>query len=143
MAVTIRGSGQVPVQIVQATYAVETSTSSTSYVSTGLSASITPTNSLNRILVLANGIFYNNSSNRGIRVGLIRSGTTIYNPPVYSIYTGFTNIVAPQTITFLDNPATTSAITYTFSFATPEGAAVFAQYNNAPSILTLMEVAYA
>ena len=34
MAVTIKGSGQVPVQVVQATYSTEVSSSSGSYVTT-------------------------------------------------------------------------------------------------------------
>ena len=44
MSVSLYGNGQTVIQVVNATYSTSTTTTSTSYVTTGLTAAITPQN---------------------------------------------------------------------------------------------------
>jgi hypothetical protein len=160
MAVTIQGSGQIITQVIQATKSDRFSTTSTSYVAiTGLSASITPKNANNKILVLIDlkgGA--NNSSGGGVQ--LLRNGTAIYIPSAQgsrrltSVGSGYgVNQAAMQQMSanFMDSPSTTSAVTYSLQCVT--NGATFGvnssfgytdSTDNVTSIssITLMEVAF-
>jgi hypothetical protein len=120
MAVTIKGSGQVIVQVKQTVLNTTFATTSTSYTDiTGLSVSITPTDSTNRILVLLNicGGGQDHSSFR-----LVRNSTAIgvgvpsgsQNATTLNNFYMFSNIYQNLngSTTFIDSPATTSATTY-------------------------------
>ena len=49
MSVSLYGSGNTVIQVVSANYNTSTSTTSTSYVTTGLSATITPQSTTSKI----------------------------------------------------------------------------------------------
>jgi hypothetical protein len=53
MSVSINGSGQTVVQIITSTFTSTASTTSTTAVDSGIQATITPTNSSNKILIMA------------------------------------------------------------------------------------------
>jgi hypothetical protein len=128
MAVTINGSGQVPVQVKSTSKTDTFSSNSTSFTDiTGLSVSITPTNSANKILVFVN-MSCGMSSDYVFNTRLMRDATAIDigdaagSRPRASTggYQGGTSIiyqVIPQNIIFLDSPATTSATTYSVQVA--------------------------
>ena len=131
MAVTISGSGQVPVQVIQTVKTDTFSTTSSSYVDvTGLSVSITPSSASNKILVLFQ---INGSQEVGAgraSVKLLRGSTVIDAGDVASNRTpalgGFSS--ADQSIpstpisgNFLDSPATTSSTTYKIQIAMTAG----------------------
>lgn len=126
MAVTLNGSGQVPVQVVQSvttsttTYsAAQTWTSMSSF----LSANITPTSSSNRVLIIMQiGKVHNIN---GVIFRVTRNGTAIFigdaagsRPRATSSnVSGFNsdnNHSDGVNITFLDSPSTTSSVTYSF-----------------------------
>lgn len=123
MAVTLKGSGQVVVQI-QSVY--KSDTFSTSVVSptwadiTGLSVNITPTNSSNKILVLASFQIQTSAATGSAFVQLVRNSTAISigdaagSRTSASAGANFAQVYnsAGNSITFLDSPATTSAVTY-------------------------------
>jgi len=139
-ATTQASAGQI-LQVVNATYATQVTTASSSFATTGLSASITPKFSTSKILIIYSGTFYTGAGNRGIRVQITRGATDIYNAPVYNLYAGTSNLIGQISLNVQDSPATTSSTTYTINFATPEAATVTAQYNAAPAVITLMEIA--
>jgi hypothetical protein len=122
MAVTIRGSGQVPVQIAQVVKTDTFSTTSTTFTDiTGLSVSITPTNSSNRILVMYQLLGTADPANSGMCMRLVRNSTPIFvgdaagsRPQVTNGITSSLNnfCVIPMAGSFLDAPSTTSATTY-------------------------------
>ena len=145
MAVTIRGSGQIITQLIYATYATTGTNGSSTFATTGLTATITPTNSANKILILTNGVFYNGASNRGVALQVTRGATVIYTTiGAYSVYTGSTNIVTSLNVNTLDSPATTSSTTYTLNYASADNNGnVTSNYNNTTSTMILMEIAYA
>lgn len=116
------GGGGKVLQVVQATYATSTATNSTSFTDTGLSATITPSSSSSKILVLITQPFNMQVINAGTNVGmgyqLVRGATAVLTQPVNSVayydYANTNYIVnrAVMSLNYLDSPATTSATTY-------------------------------
>ena len=141
MAVTIRGSGQVPVQVVQAIYSTSATNSTTTYADTGLTATITPTNSANKILVLVHQSECGNSNgNIGIKIQLLRGATSIQVLGAAIGYGG-ANLNASISTAYLDSPATTSAVTYKTQFALNSATGSCAvQNDSATSTITLLEI---
>lgn len=159
MAVTIRGSGQLITQIVQTVKTDTFSTTSTSLVDvTGLSVSITPTSSSNKILVMYQ--ITGNGSNLQFSQ-LVRNSTNIYVGDNASNRVGTSNgalanggeLSSSGTVIYLDSPATTSAVTYKIQIRTQTGTAYigrsptdtdsFVAGQRTPSSITVMEIAYA
>jgi len=137
------GGGKV-LQVVSATYAVSTSNSTSTYADTGLTASITPANSANKILVLVTqGGVLKTPANAGSGVDLIlkRSTTTIYEPIADW---GYTNSLLYQwgsiTMTYLDSPSTTSSTTYKTQFRNKANVAAAYVQENGTSSIVLLEI---
>ena len=112
------GAGAIR-QVVSATYGTSTSTTSSSFVDLGLSATITPTSSSSKILAIAClSCIYKNGTNSSVGVNIVRTSTEIVkfseNTLSYTGGTGASGVSA--TMTYLDSPATTSATTYKIQF---------------------------
>ena len=133
------------IQVVQTTYSTQVSSTSASWVTTGLTTSITPSSSSSKILVIATVPARNNSGNNGVQFSIFRG--TVSGTNLGSASDGFGNFAAtgdlysPVTMQFLDSPSTTSSQTYTVAMYVRGGTTGFAQNGNAPSVLTLMEIA--
>jgi hypothetical protein len=130
MAVTILGSGQLPVKVVQTvksdTFSVSLGVGSSGAI-TGLTASITPTSASNRILVTWS---INCSCNLGTAesdgaIQLTRGGTSIAIGDASSSRSRVTQFAAANSDgnrmivlsgSFLDSPSTTSSTTYGMNF---------------------------
>ena len=112
-------------RIVQAVQSVKTTSSSTtasgSYVTTGHSATITPTSASSNILVLVNFSF-NNTAGYDSGFTIYRGSTNVYgantNPTHGSTYTGGQSSF-PASLIYVDSPATTSSTTYTIYMLNP------------------------
>lgn len=138
-------------QVVQVSYSTFTSSSSSTYADTGLSATITPSSSSNKILVFSTILGTGkNTGNTKIGLQLLRGATAI---SVFSTETGrsadygASAQVDVGTISAinLDSPSTTSATTYKIQLASVSNVAqVFINnVNTSPflgSTLTLVEV---
>jgi hypothetical protein len=139
------GGGKV-LQVVFASASASVSSSSASYADTGLSCSITPSSASSKILVLVsqNGVV-KTSANAGniVKIQLLRTSTSLIE---FATSTGDTQTSLKNSVsasaTYLDNPATTSAITYKTQFGNAGGnnASVIVQSDNAVSTITLMEI---
>ena len=114
---TLGRSGNI-LQVVQAVKDDTATFTTTSFTDiTGLSASITPTSSSNKILVKA-FVYVSNIGNTTGMINLVRGSTNIAQPSgsvtntasIFS-YIGVAHMVQ-RVMTFLDSPATTSATTY-------------------------------
>ena len=139
-------SSQKVVQIVTATYATETTNSTTTYADTGLTATITPTSASNNVLVFVsqNGVAKTASaSGSGVQIKLRRASTDILTVANQAAYTGVAaaNNIGAVSCEYLDSPATTSATIYKtqFSNRTAASAAVVQEFNISSTIV-LMEV---
>ena len=131
-------------QVVSVAYTTAQTTTNTggNYVDTGLTASITPTSSTSKILVIAcqNGVAADSNS-AGVNVQLYRGATPIALLGVALTYAS-AYINASCSVSYLDSPATTSSTTYKTGFCRAYNTGtVRVQGNNDTSTMTLIEVA--
>ncbi|MBU3613187.1 hypothetical protein [Polynucleobacter sp. MG-27-Goln-C1] len=140
-------SGSV-IQVVNSTSTSEVWTSSSSFVDTGLSASITPTNTANKILVIVSQALFPQSNVGGrdeaeCRIALLRGATNISEQGCQIGIIGFGNqkrADTSQSITLLDSPNTTSPVTYKTQMRGTGYENVYAQRSSFRSSITLIEV---
>jgi hypothetical protein len=152
---TTQASAGCVLQVVSGTYNTNTSTTSTSYVDTGLSLSITPKFSNSKILVIASQQFFASraTNSAGHALSLVRNSTQVIDFSAGSAYNaGYVGaggassatIVGYATVQYLDSPATTSSTTYKLQGKISTSAnsqIVYYQESGANSIITLMEIA--
>jgi len=108
--ITGAGGGKV-LQVVQTTTTLSTAFTSTSFTTaTGLSVSITPSSSSNKIYVISSYTSEMSAGGRGYFT-IFRDSTNVVADGL--VLTQVENLNNPVTLQFLDSPSTTSAITYT------------------------------
>jgi hypothetical protein len=141
----LRGAFRI-LQVVQGVTNVPVTSSSASYIATGLSASITPQSTTSKILVFVNQVGGDKSSanvNNAINLRLVRGATQI---ALIAHSAGFTGTalnvrIAAMSTCYLDSPATLSAVTYSTQFFSNSGAAAASvQIGGDLSTMILMEV---
>ena len=146
-ATTQASAGSI-LQVVNATSGTQVSTTSTSPVTTGLAASITPKFSTSKILVLFNFKMSRAQSGTdgafGATIKIYRGASSIFTPCAYLGFSypyPFANYTMANG-NYLDSPATTSSTTYTMYFNTTEASrqVVYTTDGDSGSI-TLMEIA--
>ena len=139
---SIMPTGSV-LQVVNATYLTSTSTSSTTYTDTGLTATITPLFSTSKIAVIICQTLSPTTaaSNTYGSWRVLRGATEIYQDARINMYMQFAH--SDYTCYVLDSPATTSATTYKAQMLT--GSALYtleAQHASLrQSTIMLMEIA--
>lgn len=118
------GAGNV-LQVVQNTYATNTGISNTSYQDSGLTATITPTSSSSKILVLVNLSVRAYSQTTGDKYyykNIVRDSTVVYQTVAINQggngANGYNMTSGQSAYSYLDSPATTSPITYKVQFKT-------------------------
>lgn len=140
------GFGKV-LQVVYGSTSTQVSSSSATYADTGLQASITPTSSTSKILVLVNqnGCGRTNGNvNNAVNLRLLRNGTAL---TVFGKYIGWTFSALDlfglnSSCSYLDAPASTSTLVYKTQFANNlDASEIRVQTLSALSTITLMEVA--
>ena len=138
------GAGKI-LQVVSATYSTEVSTTSTSRVTSGLTASIKPTSSSNKVLILIATPVGRNSgnTNNGLLASIYRGGSTIQDWDVPFAWTNTDiNFRHMLNFSYVDSPSTTSLTSYTLYFASNvSGQTVSTQTTNRMGSIILMEVA--
>jgi hypothetical protein len=146
------GGGGKVLQVVQASTTTEKFISSTSYVDTNLTGTITPTSATSKILVMIvqSGQIFRAISGLNAAIQLLRGATVVWTPSGTTAHmqyegTGTTNfsLCTYMPLTYLDSPATTSATTYKTQgkVSTAANSAVFTvQTGSNPSQMILMEI---
>ena len=143
------GFGKIA-QIVQGSTTTATNIASTSFSDTGLSASITPSSTSSKILVVVNqNIVTDIDSNlANSKIQLLRDSTTVisWGENIARIEAGNQSAVkfgSLVTFNYLDSPASTSSITYktqgAISSTSNNGTSRY-QNGSVSSLITLMEV---
>lgn len=125
------------VQVVNSAFTSVFSSTSTSFVATGHTASITPTSVDSKILCIVQTTFaQQNSSNLNANLTLYRGSTNLAGTGNSFVDTlsSAGNIYSGAAIVFYDSPATTSAITYQPYVLTAAGGLVY--YNNNGALVT-------
>lgn len=145
------GGGGKVLQVVNATYSTNATSSSSTMADTGLTASITPSASTSKILVIATQAGcgkYASSSASALGLMLRRNTTDLVRFEDIATYTGTAveNYVGSCSVSYLDSPATTSSTTYKTQFRNSGGAGTVTIQStlggglNAVSTITLMEI---
>ena len=150
-----RGPGAI-LQVVQGSTSTQVAVATTTFTDTSLTASITPSSSSNKILVIVNQMFQTTKTTTGQGMGIrvLRDSTTIHDP-VRDSTGAFDNYINDSTgfysrfsITKLDSPSSTSSLTYKTQgrpYTTSNTGKVFfniaGTQANATSYITLIEVA--
>ena len=139
------GGGKI-LQVVEATTTTEVSTTSSSYVDTGLTGSITPSATSSKILVLIS-LSVNAAGGAAVSENkIVRTiGATATDKYVFSQICGPENDKGNYFLSVLDSPSSTSACVYKVQgFLTDQSGTVQYQRNDgadiARSVITLMEV---
>jgi hypothetical protein len=131
-------------QVVSATSATATSTTSTSYVTSGLSASITPSATSSKVLISVSGVFRNNAADAEVYATLFRgtvAGTNLATTANTGFATVFPSVLGNGSFTFLDSPSTTSAQTYTVGIRSAGGSATATwAHQSGTTVIVLSEV---
>jgi len=130
-------------QVVSVPYSTSTSTTSTSFVNTGLSASITPLFSTSKVFIICSFMGYD-AGGAGVNwYATIQRGSTNLGSATVgmaTIYNSAGGVQGGYAISYLDAPATTSSTTYSFAYAKSGGTA-YLNFNGETSSITLMEIA--
>ena len=93
-------------------------TTSTSYVASSVSLSITPTSASSKIMVFISGNAQNGTSNGGVYVSVYRDGSQVYEGGLVNFSSTGGNHINGFCVQYLDSPATTSSVSYTLYFKT-------------------------
>lgn len=131
-------------QTVNVTYNTDTSTTSGSYVDSGLAATITPTSTSSKILVTINTPSRKGAADNAGTIRVVRGSTGILNAYTYLAWNGGSAYAQESYgLTYLDSPATTSATTYKLQFACMNGTspAFSLNHDGSYSTITLQEIA--
>ena len=131
------------IQMVQSIKTDTFATTSTSFVDVGLSASITPTSSSNKVLVRAVVCAGNGQSGSDNKIRVLRGSTVITTNNVF-VRNASISETETYVIEILDSPSTTSATTYKVQCLAETNEIFVNRRNNldtmGESSITLMEV---
>jgi hypothetical protein len=136
------GIGGKVLQVVQHTFSnLQNSTSSSSYVDTGVTGSITPTSASSKILVVVSGQSMAAASTNG--AAALKRGSTVVADGISWFTAGSnSNIWFPASFSYLDSPATTSSTTYTVQIRVEAGTNARWGWGTASTqTMVLMEIA--
>jgi hypothetical protein len=140
------GGGKL-LQVVGATYSTQTASTSTSLVDTGLTATITPSATSSKILVIFNMPFMRNNTNNDTdsqsMLSIIRGSTNLTGEIAiehYQVANG-SQLKNPISWSWLDSPSTTSATTYKVQMKSNQtNITSTAQVGSIASNIILMEI---
>ena len=136
------GMGKV-LQVIQSIIATTQNTTSTSYVTSNLSASITPSSASNKVLImLSGGNAFNNTNNENVLIAFYRGATELASSPhgIIQNTSGTNSFKSSWSASYLDSPASTSSLTYATHYKVSGGTGHFNEATVSVQ-LTLMEIA--
>lgn len=142
------GGGGKVLQVVSASTTTATTIASNTYADTTITATITPTASTSKILVIisANQLVANSSPTTFVRskARIMRDATQIIEYPYAQQVEGasatYISTVVMCSFSYLDSPATTSATTYKLQGASANSNVAAFQDGSTPSVITLLEI---
>lgn len=141
---SLRGAFRV-LQIVSASTSTAATNATTTYADTGLTASITPSATSSKVLIIATSATpakTADNSNTSLNLRLLRGATVLTSHlDLLRTNTAVINYSSADTIVWLDSPSTTSATTYKVQLANSVAASLVAvQTASSESSIILMEI---
>ena len=135
-------------QVVSANYSTQVGPVTTTYTDTGISASITPTSSSSKVLVLVSQQIsaVGGGLDSGGQLRIVRDSSQIFGTALTGLYiynpTSGSEIKLYLSFNYLDSPATTSSTTYKMQGRdSTYGSSLYFQDNGSTTSITLMEIA--
>jgi hypothetical protein len=143
---TTQASAGIVLQVVQVRYSTQTNNNTTTYVDSGLTATITPKFATSKILISVTGAMYKGNANvsNSLSLKIQKNASDLFTFGDLQLYTATATENAGMFATnYLDSPATTSATTYKLQFKNSfvNASTATVQFNDMPSTITLMEIA--
>ena len=140
----LRGAFRV-LQVVSSTFSTATSSSSTSYVTTGVSATITPSSTSSKVLIMYSGMGYVTPADKGASFTIFRgtvAGTNLASSAngFSLMYSSSADLMAQVSLQFLDSPSTAAAQTYTIGMKVDSGGTIQTMRSSNTAAITLMEI---
>jgi len=140
----LRGAFRV-LQVVSGISSTQTTSTSTSYVTTGLSATITPSSTSSKILIMSTGMgFITPATKSGIftifRGTVAGTDLAVTTTGMGVLYSSSTDLMSQMALQYLDSPSTTSAQTYTVGMKTDSGGTIQVSRSSSTAVLILMEI---
>lgn len=119
-----------------------TSNATATYVTSGLALTITPTSATSKIKIQANMQMYNDTASGEIGLRIVKTIGGVTTTVVTNTQArAGASLVTQMPFIWVDEPATTSAVTYTIHFARTNGAGtITAQISAQSSVLILEEI---
>lgn len=134
------GAGSV-LQVIQTTSSTQVSSTSTTYTDVGISASITPSSSSNKILIIFS-CSSGNSTSQESKFNIVRGSTGLSTGDGFSYTYDSAGMHRNHVnIAYLDSPSTTSSTTYKMQYKTGSGGTVYAFHASTQGSLLLFEIA--
>jgi len=136
------GVGGKVLQVLQSGITNDPSTTSSSYVDTGLQVDITPSSTSSKVLIIlvGHGIKYTGTNANSINTRIERDGTLIVQNTGIFWSNSNTYHTGGISMSELDSPATTNQVTYKFRFATTNSGYTVSLRGNDTSMIA-MEIA--
>ena len=133
-------------QVNQGSLSSEVTTSSTSFQDTGLSVTITPTSTSNKVLILASlgsaTVVEASGADAQGKFQIVRDSTSLFISKLrsYDYGNSGTIFIGPVFMSYLDSPSTTSEITYKIQQRLVAGDSIRLSEDNAPSFIQVLEI---
>ena len=140
---TTQASAGVILQVVQSSTIANASTTSNSFVTTGISISITPKFATSKILIGAYGSAIGIPTNAQPSLTFYRGGSNLGGTEgqLLTFNANASLIQTPIVLQYLDSPATTSAITYqVYMRSNYSGGIAYLNFLNPKASITVMEI---
>ena len=137
------GAGNV-LQVVNSTYQTSISSANTTRLDTGLTATITPSSTSSKILIIVSQtVFKNPSAPSGARMYLMRDSTDLISHARVGLNdSNAMGCYVSWGTSYLDSPSTTSAVTYKTQFSNhATSGLVYVNLDNDLAQITLLEIA--
>jgi hypothetical protein len=132
-------SGSV-LQVVQGTSTAYAFSTTSTYADTGLTATITPSSSSSKILILIySGQIGKSANDAQADFQIVKNGSSIFTASALN-QGAVAALAGNLTINYLDSPATTSALTYKLQFRNRDTGTIYSCVNSTATII-LMEIA--
>ena len=133
-------------QVNQGSLSSEVTTSATSFQDTGLSVTITPTSTSNKVLILASlgsaTVVEASGADAQGKFQIVRDSTSLFISKLrsYDYGNSGTIFIGPVFMSYLDSPSTTSEITYKIQQRLVAGDSIRLSEDNAPSFIQVLEI---
>jgi hypothetical protein len=143
--ITAAGFGKVG-QVVSATSGTSDSTTSISFVDSSLLASITPSSTSSKILIIASFQGFIQASGALGKFTIFRgnaaTGTNLGHSTygMSGVYGSSSQVGSGNALNFLDSPSTTASTQYTLAFSSEGGNTNYVAVNGQKGSITLMEI---